>query len=408
MNKEQHNNFALSYQDETALRLRGAVKWSRESLNILPPARDVHEGTSLANAWALITVSYSGVEQSLKFLIAQENHKTVGEWSCSDEGRELGKSHSLMKLFDELDPEAKRVVTEYYERFQSLHSYIQRRSLRGFMEEVSRGDKGYVLWRYSLVDEGPKGIPKNSPHAMIALWRGLVDLIEFRNRWARLVIMPDENLWDMLRSYIPALHRRMEEADHPLNACAEMLWEQYRGIAPSEDVKSDLDEWVRQIGQRADGDLQQFVWRARGLSERGGGIQWNKARNRFENVPWTLPLEEVDEKPHDAKAIEISKQGGARQAILRSVHSSGFSVRERMLNRSRGQKELRRGGEAKWQCTLQAEKSVSPAETCEIGIWESVLDPQLHVTVGSKCEMSMANIDWQVIEWLTSRSETSL
>ena len=396
----------LSYQNETTVRLAAALRWSLTSLHMLPPARDVIPGVSLANAWALITVAYSGVEQSLKYLISQERQETVREWRCSDDGRELGHSHALIKLFDELDPEAKRVVTDYYKRFQSLHSYIPKPSLRGFLEEVSRGNKGYVLWRYSLVDEGPKGIPKNSPDAMVALWRGLVELIEVRNGRARPVIMPDESLWNLLRSYVPALHHRIEQADHPINACAEMLWEQYRGIYLSEKVKDDLDEWVRKIDECADNDLKLFVSRARGLSEKGGGIRWNTDRSRFEDAPWTLPLIEVGDKPQDAEDIVALDQARARQAILRIVHSSGFSVKERMLNTSQGEKTLRMGGEAKWQCTLEAKKVVSPTESCEIGIWESVGDPKAHLTSSSDCEMSVTSINWQVIEWLTSESES--
>ena len=409
MKRAKTNPFELDYQSETAARLRAAVKWSQKTLAVLPPARDLHRGTSLANAWALITVAYSGVEQSLKFLISQQKHKTVREWRCSEEGEKLGSSHGLIKLFDALDPNAVHVVTEYYERFQSLHRYITKRSLRGFLEEVSRGEKGYILWRYSLVDEDPKGLPMNSPHGMMALWCGLVELIEHRQGRARPVVMPDENLWDMLRSYDPCLRNRMEQADHPLNACAEMLWEQFRGIAQSEEVAQSLTQWVQQIADRADGNLLHLVLRARGLTETGAGIRWNKARNRFEDVPWTLPLIEVDDKPQDAESIDVSDQLGARQAVLRIVHSSGFSVKERMLNRSKGEKAIRRGREAKWQCTLQAEKAtMSSAETVEVRIWENILDPTMHVTLSGESEMSMARINWEVIEWLTSKDESGL
>ena len=361
----------------------------------------------MANAWALITVAYSGVEQSLKYLISQKEHKTVREWRSSEEGAKLGSSHGLIKLFDAIDSEAKHVVTEYYERFQSLHSYIPKPSLRGFIEEVSRGEKGYMLWRYSLVDEDPKGLPRNSPDGMMALWRGLVELISYRDGQAGPVMMPDADLRNMLRSYVPLLHSRMAQADHPLNACAEMLWEQFRGVSPSEEAASALDEWVQEIDNCPDGNLRHLVSRAIGLSESGAGIRWNKSRNRFEDIPWTLPLIEVDDKPQDAEPIEVSNGLVARKAILRAVHSSGFSVKERMLNRSKGENEMQQGREAKWQCTLRARKSMSSTEACEIEIWESVRDWRVHVTLSSDCERSMAGSKWQVFEWLTSKSEDS-
>ena len=168
--------FKLEYQHETAARLRAAARWSQQTLSVVPPQADLHEGTSLANAWAIITVSYSGIEQSMKFLISQQNHSTVRDWRSSEEGKELGRSHGLRRIFDALDTEAKLAISEYYERFQSLHSYVSKRTVPTFLDEVSRGENGYGLWRYVLVEDDPGGPPLNSPDAMMAIWRGLVEI----------------------------------------------------------------------------------------------------------------------------------------------------------------------------------------------------------------------------------------
>ena len=408
-NSDQHREpdtanepFHLDYQRETLARLRAAMKWSDRTLSVVPPERDLHQGTSLANAWAIITTAYSGVEQSIKYLISQRSHNTVHEWRCGEDGKRLGNSHALIKLFNSLDAEAQHFATEYYERFQSLHSYITKSTLRGFLEEISRGERGYGLWRYVLVEDSPRGLPRNSPDAMLAIWSALVRIIEHRQGRGRPVVMPDEDLWDMLKSYDPLLRNRMEQADHPLNACAQMIWENYRGIAQSQETEKALSEWIGRVRERRDRNLEHLMQRARGTTDGGSGVLWNRTRNRFEDIPWTLPMIESDEKPSESRSIDTDTKDGLRHAILLALHRSDFSVAERMLDQHRARSSVRRGRKPKWQCTLHAEKSSGSGETVVLRIWESILDHSMHISTRGDYEGSIEPRCWEVVKLLSS------
>ena len=394
--------FKLEYQHETAARLRAAARWSQQTLSVVPPQTDLHEGTSLANAWAIITVSYSGVEQSMKFLISQQNHSTVRDWRSSEEGKELGRSHGLRRLFDALDTEAKQVISEYYERFQSLHSYVTKRTVPTFLDEVSRGENGYGLWRYLLVEDDPSGPPLNSPDAMMAIWRGLVEIIEHRQERQRPVVMPDEDLWDMLKSDNPSLRNRMEQGDHRLNVCARMIWEEYRGIPQSEGVTTALRKWINDLNGRRDRNLVYLLQRARGLTGGGVGIRWDRARKRFEDVPWTLEVIEDDQKPDNSRSMDTDTRAGLRHAILRALYRSRFSVLERMLGERRGREEMRRGSDPKWQCTLHATKFVAHRECATLEVWENIGNPGLHAVMSKNFETSVDHRDWKIVKLLTS------
>lgn len=133
------------YHLEAAARLRAALRYCQHMLCAIPPKHDLHEGTELANAWALVTVSYSGIEQSLKLLLAQRDRLTVSEWRCSATGKRFRDSHGLRKLFDAIDEQARTTAAEYFKRFQSLHNYINSSSLEEYLAEASIGGRGYGL-----------------------------------------------------------------------------------------------------------------------------------------------------------------------------------------------------------------------------------------------------------------------
>ena len=233
-------------------------------------------------------------------------------------------------------------------------------ALRDFLEEVSRGNSGYSLWRYVLVEDAPDGVPRNSPYPMMAVWRSLLELIEYRQN-GRQMVMPNEDLWNMLRSYDPDVRKRMEEADHPLNACSQMILENYRGIA-----QPKVKEWLKDVRDRYAGDsnLDYLVMRANGTAGNGCGIRWNIGNSRFEASPWTLPLVEAEEKPEDLRLMETDAKDGLRHGIVRALYRSGFSVSERMLDEYRGMSLIKGGREPRWQCTLQGKKALEVWRCC--------------------------------------------
>ena len=353
------------------------MTWGQSALDALPPTPDLHAGTAIANAWALVTIAYSGIEQSLKYIIARQDNLTVNEWLGTDVGKKHWR-HDLSKLYDVLDRDAQVILSEYYARFQSLHNYIETTTLRSFLLEVSQDGRGYQRWRYALVEES-QNLPRNSADAMMAIWQASVYLIQHRQN-ENGVMMPDDELCDALTSYDPILRNRMEQGDHPLNACAQLLWEEYREIADSPELSAPLRKWAGDIEQQRNSSLFCFAARARGLTSSGSGIRWNEAAGRFEDVPWTLPLVQADERPPTAREIEVSDRHKARQYVLKFVYRHGFSVRERGHDWQRAEDEYRRCGAAKWQCTMVAEKRTTSAKV-ELQVWEHRFEPYIRVEI---------------------------
>ena len=187
----------LDYENEAIARLLAALTWSQKALEEVPPDPDLHSGTALANAWALITIAYSGIEQSLKYMLARRSALPVDDWILTPAGKKH-KKHHLLKLFDDLDACDQYALNEYYARFQSLHNYIEEPTLRSFLCKVSDQGKGYERWRYALVNAtAPNDLPRNSADAMLAIWSASVYLIQHRQN-ATGFMMPDAELWEML------------------------------------------------------------------------------------------------------------------------------------------------------------------------------------------------------------------
>lgn len=149
---------------EKMQRLHTAHKMTKEMFEGKQIPRDMHAGTNIAQIWLFITAGYSGLEQTIKFLIAEENSLTINEV------RRRYRTHNIERLFRELNDSTKNVVRDYYRRFQSLHSYITVESLDEFLTIVSNSDgKGYERWRYTLIEDEEQ-LPRNSAEALIAIW----------------------------------------------------------------------------------------------------------------------------------------------------------------------------------------------------------------------------------------------
>ena len=64
---------------EKVQRLLTAHKKTSQTLESEPVTHERHPGTDIARNWTVITAAYSGLEQTLKFLIAEKADLTIAE-----------------------------------------------------------------------------------------------------------------------------------------------------------------------------------------------------------------------------------------------------------------------------------------------------------------------------------------
>ena len=122
------------------------------------------------NAWTLICGCYMGIEQTMKLLIQMRG-------STPEQTRALG--HDLVKAYSSLDPSEQDVVADYYRVYRSLHNFdTDDISLETADEFIQYVGKGYVVWRYILIEDpkAPNKLPKMHLGLMLETWRALADL----------------------------------------------------------------------------------------------------------------------------------------------------------------------------------------------------------------------------------------
>ena len=358
-------------------RLYIAHKKTKETLEWEPLTWELHAGINIARKWTVITAAYSGLEQTFKHLIAEEQGYTIQELIDYTEPETQDadacqrntypyRTHNVAFLFSELGQATQSIVREFFARFQSLHSYITIESVDQFLKEVS-GPKGagYERWRYTLIED--KELPRNSPEALVAVWGVCVDVARERirkNQRVRmpndLVRMPDEMLLQEFYHRLETLRFALSverqnkgeefqdiEAEiqtwlwrdgHPLNAFADVLWHFDRygihGVTDISDWFSDtLTCWTRSaledrvtIGPAT---LRAFVERARGHWLDGASIRWDPSSNRFNAVQWPLPTRFQDAPPPDATIIGDPTWRGTRlNTLWRAARKDGYRVLE--------------------------------------------------------------------------------
>ena len=279
-----------------------------------PPSVDIHPGTNLANHWLVITGSYSGIEQAFKYLIAKEKNVKISELLCR---KSPYLTHDLSWLFAELSPETKESLRKFYKQYQSLHLYIGIDNIDEFL------NNGYVLWRYSLIQNNDKDIPKSSPSAMIEIWGACIDIAkdkhfegdpspkpanfmmpveklasalanEFHDTYTKVGIErrnAGEQLQDMIQS---ELYEWGCKNGNLLNAFAKALrhFDQHGNHG-----QIGLSEWLDNILTRCIQSVMNsslvsmdiismrfFVARACGRTPYGKSIQWNNNTELFEKI----------------------------------------------------------------------------------------------------------------------------
>ena len=90
-------------------------------------------------------------------------------------------SHDLQRLYRLLNPSEIGLVATYYRVYRSLHNFdsgnVALETAKEFIEHIG---KGYVVWRYILV-ENKRVAPKIHLGLMLEMWRALVDLIDLQS-----------------------------------------------------------------------------------------------------------------------------------------------------------------------------------------------------------------------------------
>ena len=393
---------------EKVQRLLTAHGRTRKTLENEPVVCELHRGTDIAQNWPVITAAYSGLEQTIKYLIAEEMKLTVQELldfavaenGEGNEGRWRNypfRTHNLGRLFSILEEPTKETVREFFGRYKSLLPDIGIGRVDQFLYRVSgrkgEGD-GNVRWRYALI-EG-KTLPTNSPQALAAIWGVCVQIAQVRAWGNQRVQMPDDELGQELCAHLETLAERvsneMQRPDdpfrdikgeigfwlrkrgHPLNAFAEVLWHFARhgnaGAADAPDWLSEaLTRWARDVVKKAAADgptlLRAFVVRAQGHTAHGESVRWNQNRNRFESVPWSLRKRFQDAPPANATVIgdRLVRYAAPLCSLWVAAKESGYRVRENRMFKGPPDQDP-------WFCTLEVTAENAGNVESVLSMWQ--------------------------------------
>ena len=345
---------------EKVERLRVAHDRTSQVLEDETVERELHPGTDIARNWTVITAAYSGLEQTIKYLIADEKGMNITDLIGLREGKKHPyQTHDLSGLFSRLAQETQETIGEFYARFQSLHSYIQIQCVDEFLAQVSAEDgKGYERWRYTLIED--ELLPKNSPEALVSIWGVCVQIAVAREWENQRVRFPDEMLTWKFRDCLDAMVQQVAvdrqnagepfrdigrerkvwlwKREHPLNAFANVLWNfsrygEHGQVEVSDWLSDALLAWAGIIHNRPDitrrTSMRAFVTRAQGLTPEGQSIRWDQNAKRFEPVRWCLENRQREELPSTAVAImDRSRQDMPLRDLWRGAKESGYLVLE--------------------------------------------------------------------------------
>lgn len=367
---------------ENVQRLQTAHNKTKKMHELEPETRELHPGTDIARNWTVITASYSGLEQTLKYLIADQSELSIAELIALANTRNTNaikectkkypfRTHNLGWLFSKLDRSTQEVVREFYDRYRSLHSYLSIGNVDQFLNTVS-GPKGagYERWRYTLIEDKP--LPKNSPEALLAIW-GVCIQIAYGRVWGnQRVQMPDKELALEFCEQMDSLHLSVSverqnagepfqdlsreirdwlwRGGHPLNAFAEVLWHYARhGCHGAQNVSEWLSEtltrWVEDVMESSAvsrrTSLRAFINRAQGYTTNGRSIRWNRKKNRFETVRWSLQTRYQENLPPQAIMIgDLTWRGTPLNTLWVAAEESGYRVFENRGFKGPSDKEI--------------------------------------------------------------------
>ena len=347
-------------KDETVQRLGTAHRKAKEVLESEPVVRELHAGTEIASNWPVITAAYSGLEQTVKYLIADESGRTISELIQFREGKTIPfRTHHLRNLFLRLSEPLQERLREFYARYQSLHRYVETETLDAFLSQISDEDgRGYERWRYTLIDDTPP--PRISPEALLATWGASVQIAEERTWENQRMRMPEEELardlyealqevamdvsverrngGEPFRDINPEVRQWLRRTGHPLNAFADVLWHfsryaEHGQTNVSRCLAEALTSWAARVlacpavSRRT--SLRRFVVCAKGDTPHGQSVRWDRGVQRFEAVPWCLESRQRDAKPSGAIPVgDPTPRQTPLSTLWRAAKESGYRVLE--------------------------------------------------------------------------------
>ena len=414
---------------EKVQRLLTAHRKTKEVLENEPVTWEVHPGSEIARNWTVITAAYSGLEQTMKYLIAEENAQSIAEL-IERRGRKKSpyETHDVAKLFSKLAEPTQDVVRDFYGRFQSLHSYITVKTVGEFLRAVSEADgHGYMRWRYTLIEDMP--VPRNSPEALMAVWEVCVQIAQERAWEMQRVRMPNEALaWefcneletlelnvsvDRQNAGEPFQDIAGETKDwlwrtgHPLNAFADVLWNISRY---DEHGQADVSEWLSDaltrwaikllnspaIASRT--SLRAFVERAQGRTPDGQSLRWNRKANRFEDVPWSLESRHQAALPPDA--VVIGDPTGMRLRLLwQAAKRSGYRVLENRAFKGPTNEDL-------WFRTVELHAAADGDKRPILSIWQKRNSDEFEFYMVEQCSREAIGADMRTwIEMIALKAQ---
>ena len=390
---------------EKVQRLLTAHKKTSLTLESELVTHELHPGTDISRNWTVITAAYSGLEQTLKFLIAEKADLTVTELIDLTTPQNTGirehpvsrypyRTHDLAWLFAQLEQPAQDVVQDFYGRFQSLHTYVPFADADRFLMEISGPQgAGYERWRYTLIED--RLPPLNSPETLTAIWGVCVQMAE-QNLWRnQRVQMPDNQLMQLFCQQLETLTFKvsverqnageafqdvsgeirdwLSRAGHPLNAFSEVIWNFSRyGSHGAEGVSDWLSElltrWVRHLLKNpavsARTSLRAFLNRARGYTPDGAGLRWNPQSKRFEATPWTLEDHIIDTLPPKAiPIVDPSPRATPLNTLWTAARESGCQVLENRAFNGPVNQEF-------WFCTLRVQGENAGTVKPVLSMWQ--------------------------------------
>ena len=353
------------------LRLRTAYAETHESYARKPAWIEILGDLALAQLSITIGSTYSGIEQTLKYLIALHKDLTVDELLAANgivknpgeepEQRERYRIHELGTLFSRLDRQTKEAVEHDYAVWQSLYDYLTIPTCAEFLDRIQGDDnEGHLDWRYCLIQEHLP--PPNSADAMLAIWASLIRRCEEREGIPHLAgtQTADEEvrfgLGECLERACMNCEQRAAENGDPIPPLREELarwapsgacmvnnmaallghWERYLEVPEregSEPMRRTLAECLRQLThdarERVRGALPTFTRRALGYFPTGESVRWNPETMRFENVPWPLQSETRDNAPPDATRVAPEENADGRlRDIWHHARVACYKVKE--------------------------------------------------------------------------------
>ena len=132
------------------LRLRTAHAETHENYTRKPAWIEILGDVALAQQWLTIGATYSGIEQTLKYLIALQKDLTVDELLVKNgivekpreepERPTRYRIHHLGTLFSRLDRQTKEAVEHDYAVWQSLYDYLTIPTCAEFLDRIQGDD----------------------------------------------------------------------------------------------------------------------------------------------------------------------------------------------------------------------------------------------------------------------------